>query len=254
MKPLFRPLLALFAFALALPASAQTTEATLRKAREFLGGESALGAIRSVHYRGTLESTVTTAEGETRTAEATIEILFARPFFQRIDIVAADRREITALDDFEAWQRIENPTDATQWRLTLLDAGQIRRLRANTWENLHFFGDLAAAGGRLQDFGLVDADGRKLHKIGFFHADTIVFHRYFDPQSGQLVLSETDAGAEIRESGERRAAGVRFPEQVITVTKRPDGVVQTVKVTFDSVKVNDPVDPALFRVPSVTGR
>ena len=232
--------------------SAQT-DVMLRKARAYLGADSALNAVKSVHYTGKLKTSVISANGEEVTAEADILITFAKPYFQRIEIVAPDKQEITALDDYEAWQRIQNSENQAQWRMTILDAPQVRRLRANTWENLNFFGDITALGGETEDMGLVDMDGKKLHKIAYVHSPAIVFYRFFDPATGRLVVSQTDAGAEIRETGENRVAGVRFPGKVITTSTRPDGAKQVVEVTFETVKVNEPVDRSKFRMPSVTG-
>ncbi len=233
-----------------VPAVAQPA-AMIAKARDYLGGDAALGALKSVHYHGTLESTVVTGEGETQTNRAEIDIIFAKPFYQRIAISTPDKNEVTALDTYEAWQRIESPTDATQWRMTLLDPAQIRRLRANTWENLAFFAGIEKQGGKVIDGGVVEREGRKLHLLSFDHGYGIVFHRYFDPATGELILSETDNGAVIREDGENVVNGIRFPGEVTTVSPRADGGTTTVRVVFDKVTVNETYPAALFRVPSV---
>lgn len=238
--------------ALSVAVSAQT-DATLQKARAFLGSDSALAAVKSVHYKGKLTTTVTDAAGAEVKAEADILITFAKPYFQRIEIIATGKREITALDDYEAWQRIQNPEDVSQWRMTILDEPQVRRLRANTWENLNFFGDITAIGGAIEDLGRVTVDGRSLHKIAFAHSAEVIFFRYFDPVTGELVFSETDAGAVIRETGENRVSGVKFPNTVETTSTRPDGGKQVVSVIFESVAVNDGIDRLDFRMPSVVG-
>ena len=250
MKSIVRLFLLLLVSSFALSAQ---TDATLQKARAYLGSEAALSAVKSVHYQGKLTTIVTDAAGEEIKAEAEIRITFAKPYYQRIEILATDKREITALDDYEAWQRIQNPENEAQWRLTILDAPQVRRLRANTWENLNFFNDITKIGGKIEDLGRVNIDGRSLHKIAFIHSPEVVFFRFFDPASGELVFSETDAGAIIRETGANRVAGVKFPAQVETTSMRPDGGKQVVSVTFDSVKVNEGINRADFRMPSVTG-
>jgi hypothetical protein len=247
------PVRFLLLFAVSVAALSAQTNALLQKARAYLGSESALSAVKSVHYTGKLKTSVVSSTGEEVTAEADILITFAKPYYQRIEIVATDKREITALDDYEAWQRIQNSTNEAQWRMTILDAPQVRRLRANTWENLNFFGNVSKIGGRVEDLGLVDMDGQKLHKVAFIHSPEVVFFRFFDPVSGQLVVTQTDSAAEIRETGENRVAGVRFPRKVVTSSTRPDGSKQVVQVTFESIKVNEGVDRAQFRMPSVTG-
>ncbi|WP_221029670.1 hypothetical protein [Actomonas aquatica] len=248
MKSLSRSLLLLAL--VAAPVLAQPT-AIIAKARSFLGGDAALNAIKSVHYHGQLESTITSADGETRSTTAEIDIIFAKPFYQRIAITTPEKNETTALDIYEAWQRIENPENVNQWQMSLLDQPQIRRLRANTWENLSFFAGLEKQGGKVIDGGLVTKNDRSLHLVSFDHGYGIVFHRYFDPATGKLVVSETDSGATITEDGENRVAGVRFPGSVTTVSPRADGGSTQVKVVFDKVTVNETFPASLFRVPTV---
>ncbi len=223
-------------------------------ARSYLGTDSALDAVKAVRYAGTLISSTTPVEGEGSQTVARIEIIFAEPYFQRIQITSTERVETTALDDYEAWQRVENPDNIEQWRLTLLDTVQIRRLRANTWENLAFFKGLDEGGGEINDMGRVEADGQSLHKLAYDHGYGIVFYRYFDPVTGRLVFSETDTGARIEESGENIIKGVRFPNQVVTTSTRGDGAEQRVQVDFDLIEVNPELDHQLFRVPSITRR
>ncbi|MCF3650746.1 hypothetical protein [Synoicihabitans lomoniglobus] len=254
MKSLLRILLPIIALSAPLAAEA---DAIIAKARSYLGSEQALQAVRSVHYKGTLTSTVAPADVEPRVDVASIEIIFAKPYFQKIIINQAGdaanevpgKIEVTALDDYEAWQRIENPLDASQWRMTLLDTAQIRRLRANTAENLAFF---SGRGSTVTDMGVVSTDDGKLHKVVYDHGYGISFTRFFDPQTGRLVISQTDNGAIIREEGENRISGVRFPGEVTTISQRPDGGTTTVNVVFDSVTVNETFPPTAFRVPSVT--
>ncbi len=235
---------------LATPVFAEPA-AVIAKARAYLGGDAALNALKSVHYLGQLESTITTADGESQTTRAEIEIIFAKPFYQRIAITQPEKDEVTALDSYEAWQRISNPADATQWRLTLLDPTQIRRLRANTWENLSFFAGIEKQGGKVIDHGLVTRDGQEFHHLTFDHGYGILFHRFFDPSTGRLVVSETDGGAVITEAGENIVEGIRFPGSVTTQSTRPDGSSTTVSVEFTQVIVNETFPASLFRVPSV---
>ncbi|MCC5023970.1 MAG: hypothetical protein J6386_14815 [Candidatus Synoicihabitans palmerolidicus] len=148
MKSLIRLLLPVVA--LALPVTAQT-DAIISKARAYLGSESALQALKSVHYKGHLTSTIVSGTGETREDKAAIDIVFAKPYFQRIAVTAPDKTETTALDDYEAWQRIENPGNTAHWQMSVLDTALIRRLRANAWENLSFFKGIERNGGRMED-------------------------------------------------------------------------------------------------------
>ena len=105
--------------------------ATVALARSVYGPEATLSAVRSIRYVGTAETTLATPEGP-RPFKAQIEIVFQVPFRQRMVVTLEDRVEVTALDDYEAWQRVVDPADPTRWRLTLLEIEQIKRLRATT--------------------------------------------------------------------------------------------------------------------------
>ncbi|MDI1320805.1 MAG: hypothetical protein PSW75_11540 [bacterium] len=219
--------------------AADSVGAVLAKARAFLGSESALGAVGAIHFTGTLE-----VDANTRLP---VDIVFQKPFQQRITVTSPKLIEVTALDGYDAWKKRTNPTNSTEWQVTLLDAGQVKRLRANTWENLNFFTGIEKKGGKVQAGGEVTVDGVACTKLTFVHADNIVFSRYFDKATGRLVKTETENGTEIREEGEISAGGVRFPKRVIN--KAPNGAVTT--ITFDKVELNAPLAGAEFAVPTL---
>ena len=135
--------------------------------------------------------------------------------------------------------------DATKWQLSLLDVQQVKRLRANTWENLFFYRGIDKRGGKIEFGGDATVDGKECVKLVFTHAENIVFTRFFDKATGRLVKTETESGGEIREDGEIRAGGLRFPRTLIN--KAPNGQVAT--ITFDSVKINEPFPADAFAVP-----
>ena len=141
-----------------------------------------------------------------------------------------------------------------KWRQTLLSADQIKRLRANTLENLMFFRGIERVGGKIEDLGPVNVDGVACQKIAFIHGPTIVFTRYFESETGRLVLTETEAGGAIREQGSVLVNGVRFPQTIITVTKAAGGKVQTVTINFEKITVNEVFPPSFFAVPALFNR
>jgi hypothetical protein len=109
----------------------------VNQARAFLGAEADLERVKSVHYIGTL---VTSDPADAnKSASAAVEIVFQKPGQQRISITYEKAVEQTALDGYDAWQRQQDPSDPAKWRQTLLSADQIKRLRANTLENMMFF-------------------------------------------------------------------------------------------------------------------
>ncbi len=127
-------------------------------------------------------------------------------------------------------------------------------MRANVWENLSFFRGIENAGGELLDKGDVEIDGIACRKLVFSHGPLTSFTRYFDLQTGRLVLTETQRGEKITESGVTETNGVKFPKILTTVTQRGDGTTQTVIITFDRVVVNEAIAPEVFGVPSLPAK
>jgi outer membrane lipoprotein-sorting protein len=235
-----------------LVAQACAEPAIIAHARAFIGDEAALSAVRSLRFVGTLVTgDPIDAAKQTR---ASVEIVFQKPAQQRITITHEKVLEQTALDDYEAWQRQQDPTDASKWRQSLLSIEQVKRLRANTLENLAFFRGLERQGGRIEDQGPITIDGVVCQKIAFIHAPTIVFTRYFDIATGRLRLTETEAGGSIREEGEISVNGMRFPEKIITLTPIANGKSQTVTITFDKISVNETFPASFFAVPALSPR
>jgi len=216
-------------------------ESTIAKARRYVGPESVLEQVRSVHFVGTL----TTDDNQ----KVAIEIIFQKPYRQRIVTTSAEKTEITALDDYEGWQRIEDLKDRSRWRMKLLTKDQVTRLRANTWENLAFFRGLENRGGRVEALGDVVIEGRSVHKLSFIHRTGSIFTRYFDADSGKLVLTETEQGGQIREEGEILVDGLRFPQKIVTTTVGEGGRERSVTILFERVAVNENFAATDFAVP-----
>ncbi len=226
--------------------------AIIAKARAYLGSEAALTSVRSVRYTGTLvTASPTDPQRQTRAA---MEIIFQKPEQQRVMATSDQTVEVTALDGYDGWQRVTDLANKAQWRQTLLGTDHIRRLRANTWENLSFFRGLEQAGGRVEDLGITTVDGITCHKIAFIHAPQIVFYRCFDVATGRLVYTETESGGTIREQGEMIVNGIRFPKSIVTTTKNKAGEEQTVTIQFDRITVNEHFPASTFAVPSLTGK
>lgn len=235
--------------ALAALAPAYAAEpAIIAKARAYVGPEAALDGLKSVHFVGTL----ITADPKEPTKEirAGMEIIFQRPDQQRIKSTSDTTIEVTALDGYDGWQRIEDAKNPAKWQQTLLGTDQIKRLRANTWENLAFYRGIDRRGGRLEDLGPQTIDGVACQKIAFIHAPNIVFNRFFELTTGRLVYTETESGGNIRETGEIRAGGLRFPKSIVTSMKGSGGT-QTVTINFDKITVNESFPSTMFAVPPI---
>jgi outer membrane lipoprotein-sorting protein len=217
----------------------QSTAEVIAKGREYLGGDEVLNALKSIRYEADFE----TAEGET----GTLRIIFQKPMQQRVEVSRGGMGEVTALHDFDAWRRVFDREDASRWSMTLLDAKNIRELQANTWENLNFFQGIERRRGSMVNEGVVELDGLKTVKLVFKHPHGIEFTRFFDVETGRLVLTRTHEGAEISERGEIKVNGVVFPE---TLIMKKDGEILN-QVHFRSITINEEFPDSMFEIPSL---
>jgi hypothetical protein len=229
------------------------TDEWIAKGRAALGSEQALDAVNSVRYIGTLATMEKVPDKDDPTKlvdhqlHLAIDIVFQKPCQQRYILRSDKIVETTALDDYDGWIRRSEIGKDNQWQLTLLDAAQIKRLRANTWENLSFYRGIEKRGGSVEFKGEETVDGKPCVILAFLYPDDISFTRYFEKSTGLLVKTVTESGGEIREQGEVIEKGVRYPK--ILINKSSTGQVTT--ITFDSVKVNEPVAASEFVVPAM---
>ena len=128
----------------------------------------------------------------------------------------------------------------------ILDAPLVREMRANTFENLNFFSGIEQMRGRILNKGKTKKDGRDVYLLVFEYNDRLYFERYFDAATGELISTVNGEGLEIREVGEIRSGGIRFPERIVSLK---DGEILNT-VIFEEIVVNEEFDPALFEIPS----
>lgn len=226
-------------FATVLPATAQTAEQWIARARARLGNESALQGMTSVRFTGTIE-----VDGANARA---MDIIFQKPLQQRITLTGPELVEIIALDDYDGWQKRLNPKNPTQWQLTLLDGPQIKRLRAQAWDNLNFLSNIDRLRGTVKIGGEEKVDGLDCVKLVFAYYESIVLTRYYDKATARLVKTETETGVEIREEGEMFAQGIRFPRKV----SNRDKSGKTVTMTFEKIVLNEVYPASEFAVPAL---
>jgi hypothetical protein len=232
--------------ALAAPAAARAEPAVLGLARAYLGPESTLEGVQSIHFVGTVQRVDPDAAAAPPLVD-TLEITFAKPLRQRLVVRGPKASRTTVLDGYDAWDWIQDNQDPSKFRLTWLNAADIKTLRANTWENLYYY--RGPEGGSVEDKGPATIDGVACERVDFTHGPGIVYERYFDRDTGRLVL--TVKGAEqIRESGEIRADGIRFAKTIVSTTKNASGKDVVTTVTFDKVVLNEPLRADLFAVPN----
>ena len=228
----------LFAAAAFSVSAASATDEIIAKARQHLGGDEALNAIRSIYYEGEFES----EDG----AKGTVKIYFQKPMQQRVELTRDELGEISALNDIDGWRKVYDVNDPSRWQVTLLDAPKIRELQANTWENLNFFRGIERRRGRIEDKGTVELDDTQARKLVFHHPSRVYFTRYFDTDTGRLIMTETTDGTRIREHGENRVNGVVFPDRIVMT--QADGTLVN-EIRFHKVTVNEEFEDSLFDVP-----
>lgn len=224
--------------AVSIPA-AETAEQWIARARARFGPESALQGVTSIRYTGTLDTDGANQRG--------LDIIFQKPLQQRITLTNAELIEVSALDDYDGWQKRSNPKNPAQWQLTLVDAAQIRRLRAQTWDNLNFFSGLEKLRGSVRLEGNVTVDDVPCVKLVFTYREDMVLSRYFERATARLVKTETETGTEIREEGEIFVNGIRFPHKVSNRDR--DG--RTTTMVFDQIILNEPHAASEFAVPAL---
>lgn len=237
-------------------AADEATDRWIAKARSFVGPEATLAAITSLHFEGSFEGMeqIPDAADPTKLVEkpvkVSIDIVFQRPMQQR-QIIRTDLIErITALDDYDGWERVVDLAGKRGRRVLLLDVAGIKRLRATTVENLSFFTDRGWGSRKVQYVGDATLDGVACAKLAFTHSDNITFIRYFDQATGRLMKTEVENGGEIREEGELIVDGVRFPHRVVNKTASGKSTI----ITFDKVTINQVFPPETFAVPPIDSR
>jgi hypothetical protein len=148
------------------------------------------------------------------------------------------------------WRRIYDPRDLNKWRDETLDAAQVARLRAGTFESLAFYRGIESVGGRLEHTGSVRVAGVACERVVFHHGANLRFVRYFEAETGRLVKTETEDGTSVVEEGEQRVAGIRFPQRLVTsgrgADRRPSGFI----VEITQVQVNEDFPRAQFARPA----
>ena len=233
--------------ALAAPAAARAEPAVVGLARAYLGPQSTLDAIQTIHYVGFLDR-VDPDRADKATEHVALDLIFAKPLRQHQVIRGLKVSRTTVLDGYDAWDLLQDNADPRKARLTWLQPGEIKALRADTWENLYYY--RTPAGGSVEDRGPSTVDGVDCECVAFTHDPDAVYQRYFDRDTGRLVL--TVRGTEtFRESGEIRVDGVRFPKRIVSTQRTPSGKQAVTTVTFDSIVLNEAIKPDLFSAPSL---
>jgi hypothetical protein len=208
------------ACALLASAALRAEPAVIGLARAYLGPDSTLDGITSIHFAGTLDR-LDPDHPDKGPIHAKLDMIFVKPSRQRQLVGMEKVSETTVLDGYDAWDRLQDNADATRYRLRWLarqrDQGPSRPTHGRTST---FSGD-SGAKAPSRTWARKPSTASSASGSTSTTRPGIVFERYFDRDSGRLVL--TVRGSEtIRESGEIMVDGVRFPKKVVSTVE--DGV------------------------------
>jgi hypothetical protein len=216
-------------------------EAILKKARKFIAEESALNKVHSLRFTGT----ITDSSGES----GKIIIILQQPYklLQSVEMSNGVVDEF-GLNDYEGWRKQYKMDDPDRYGLAPVDVRRLKRLRANTFEGLNFFSTETSFSRKIEYVGKQDLDGKPVEVVKVLYG-TAAFIRYFDVETGELVLSESESGEKIQEKGEMFVEGIRFPKQLITFHEGK----QINQLEFNRIEVNPVLDSSLFNLPPLPG-
>jgi hypothetical protein len=227
------------------PLAVRSEPAVVGLARAYLGPESTLASLKSIHFIGALDRVDATPGA--LTIHSDLDMFFEKPLRQHLVVHASKVTMTTVLDGYSGWDWLQDNSDPAKHRLIWLQLPDLRTLRANTWENLNYY--RSPDGGTVEDKGPTTVDGVDCERVDFDHGSGIVYQRFFDRDTGRLV--STVLGQEsFRENGEMRVEGIRFPKSIISTFKGPKGSF-TETATFTQIILNETMPDSMFAAPVV---
>ena len=214
--------------------------AILTKARSYVGEESVLTSVKSLRFVGS----ITTANGDV----GGIEINLKSPY-QQLQILSGNGVvQEFGLNDYEAWKKVYRSDNPDEYNLIPSNPGQLKRVRANTFENLMFFSSDSNYQRKLEYLGQETISGELVERVKVVYG-SMYYIRNFKASTGQLILTEIETGEHIQESGEIKVGGIKFPQTLISFID--DKEVH--RINFDSVEVNPVFEDSLFAQPALPG-
>ena len=117
----------ILACALLAAAGLRTEPGVIGLARAYLGPDSTLDGINSIHFVGSLVRE-DPDHPQGGTLHASLDMVFAKPWQQRQVVRASKITETTVLDGYDAWDRLQDNADASKFRMRWLSAGEIKKI------------------------------------------------------------------------------------------------------------------------------
>jgi len=216
---------------------AKTLEDVLAKARAYVAPEEKLESIEVLFYDGTL----TPANGS---PARKVSLLLQKPASQRLEITQGNGRITMVVNEKEGFMVREN-LETGDKQTTSLPLEQVRLFKANASENLNFFQFPPRSQVRTKYLGEQEFRGQTVDVVRYIHPHGIVFLRYFDPETGRLVATESDGGTINIEEGSMEVGGIRFSDKILAYES--DELVHTIQ--FERSDVNPDLPEWVFDFP-----
>lgn len=226
--------------AVAQPAE-KSTEEVIALARSYLGQETTLQGVQTLRIRGKYFNFIERREGA-------FIIYLKKPNMQRTEFDDGRVIRTTATDGLEAWQRIaqrEENGGIVILGTEPLDGDALRRIKQNAWDSLYFYAKDPAL--TITNKGLTLKDGFQCYWLEYKFDEKNVVNRYFDVENGAIVASTSVGGITIRELGNHRFDGIRFPKQVDAYK---DGRLVH-RLAYQEVFVNEEFPDQIFEYPVI---
>jgi len=222
----------------ALSVSGKTLEEVVSQARAYIGSEEALDEIDAIRYVGTLTPTNESAD------PVGIDLLIKKPGLQKL-VVEGEAGSTTSVvsasqgfvlqENFETGQQAGGP----------MALEQIQSLKANSVENLYFYDFPTRLQVRSKYMGTEEVRGQEVDVVRSVHRGGVIYLRYFDPDTGNLIATQTDNGLLNVEKGERVINGLKFAEEVESYNQEGE-LIHTIR--FEEITVNPEVSDNAFDI------
>ena len=237
MKPLFLLFFSTFCIA---AAHAAEVDSVISNARAELGSEAALESVQALHYKGEVIGPDDKVLGK-------LELYFKKPYLQRLEFETDVSREITAVSPYDGYMQLIDLTGQDRGGIRVLGAAEVKRLMANSLENLFFFkGPATQRRGETSLVGTETYEGKRAHRVRFSYSSGLLYERLFDAETGKLLATESDEGAvRLIEKASVVVDGIKFPKEVWTYE---NGELVR-KVLFSEIIVNPNLPDSLFDFP-----
>lgn len=219
---------------------AATVDETIAKARAYVAEEATLEALESIRFIGEFSPPDSEETGK-------IDILLKKPYYQLKTIEFGGIIDVTGSSDIEGWQKRTSLEQPDEWAVVVLNIGQLKRARINTWENMNFFKPSRRLRTSIIDGGTGEVDGRPVRILTFSYPEGFFYKRFIDQETGRLIKTVNADGLVIVGKDEAVIEGVRIPRTLESYDSEGNLVNS---VTFDTIRINEDIDDSAFEMPS----